>query len=89
MPREACIICCCMIIGKTGSAAYDEDMPIPEKYRFEKSKDQVSNIIERIVDCLTHYEELIDDFKPYRETLYREEEKFIEDIKKIFVKVSA
>ena len=89
MPRESCIMRCCMIIGKTGSAAYEEDMPIPEKYRYEKSKDQVPNIIERIMDCLTDYEELIDDFKPYRETLYHEEEKFIEDIKKIFVKVSA
>ncbi|HTD99404.1 MAG TPA: hypothetical protein VK668_08950 [Mucilaginibacter sp.] len=86
MPREACIMRCCMIVGKTGSAAYAEDMPIPDKYRFEKSKVEIPGIIERIKDCLTNYAEAITDFEPYRKALYQEEEKFAEDIKKVFVK---
>ncbi len=77
---------CCLIVGKTGSAAYAEDMPIPAKYRFEKSKSEIPGIIERINDCLTNYAEAITDFAPYRKALYKEEEKFTEDIKKIFVK---
>jgi hypothetical protein len=86
MPREACIMRCCMIIGKTGSAAYQPDMPISEKYRFEKDNDQVSQIIERVRECLNHYDERVNDFKPYREALYKEEEKFVSDIQKLFVK---
>jgi hypothetical protein len=86
MPREACIMRCCMIVGKTGSAAYAEDMPIPEKYRFEKSTDEIPGIIERINDCLTNYAQAITDFEPYRKALYREEEKFTTDISKVFVK---
>ena len=86
MPREACIMRCCMIIGKTGSAAHQPDMPIPEQYRFEKDKEQIPGIIDRIKECLTKYDELINDFKPYREALYREEERFKADIQKIFVK---
>jgi hypothetical protein len=86
MPREACIMRCCMIIGKTGSAAFQPDMPIPEKYRFEKDNDQVPQIIERIRECLNHYDERVNDFKPYRKTLYQEEEEFVSDIQKLFVK---
>lgn len=86
MPREACIMRCCMIIGKVGSAAYAQDMPIPEKYRFEKSTAQIPAIIERIKYCLANYNQVINDFKPYRQLLYQEEEKFIADVKNIFIK---
>ena len=87
MPREACIMRCCMIIGKSGSAAYQPDMPISEKYRFEKNNDQVPHIIDQIRECLNHYDELINDFKPYREALYQEKKVFIEAIKKVFVTI--
>lgn len=86
MPREACIMRCCMIIGKTGSAAYQQDMPIPEKYRFDKSEDQIPEIINRINECLTNYHELVKDFAPYRQALYKEEDQFEQDIQKVFVK---
>jgi len=85
MPRESCIMRCCMIIGKSGSAAYAEDMPIPEKYRFEKDNHQIPAIIACINDCLLKYNERIGDFKPYRDVVCREKEKFIEDIKEVFV----
>ncbi|HWD88831.1 MAG TPA: hypothetical protein VG367_11935 [Mucilaginibacter sp.] len=87
MPREACIMRCCMIIGKVGSAAYAEDMPIPEKYRFEKNHDDLPAIIKCINDCMVNYDKCIGDFNPYRDALYGEKEKFIADIKKLFVKV--
>jgi len=87
MPREACMMSCCMIIGKSGSAAYVEDMPIDEKYRFEKDNTHTPAIIACINDCLSNYDERINDFKPYRDVVYREKEKFVEDIKKIFVKM--
>jgi hypothetical protein len=76
-----------MIIGKTGSAAYQPDMPIPEKYRFEKSRDQIPGIIQQIRNCLDNYNNVISDFEPYREALYEEKEKFVIDIKKIFFKI--
>ena len=89
MPREACIMRCCMIIGRTGSAAYAEDMPIPERYRFEKNEDQVPEIVERINECIQKYDRLIEDFEPYRRALYNEEENFLRDIGKVFVKSPA
>lgn len=86
MPREACIMRCCMIIGKSGSAAYTEDMPIPERYRFDKSEALIPEIITRINECLGSYETLVTDFEPYRKVLYREEQKFKNDVQKVFVR---
>jgi len=87
MPREACIMRCCMIVGKSGSAAYQPDMPIPEKYRFEKERGQIPDIIEQIRACIGDYDQLINDFRPYREALYQEKKVFIEAIKKVFVTI--
>ncbi|QIL39727.1 hypothetical protein G7074_10885 [Pedobacter sp. HDW13] len=85
MPREACIMRCCMIIGKEGSAAFDQDMPILEKYRFDKTDDNIDAIIETINTCLNNYDEEIKNFIPYREALYREEQEFEAAVKTVFV----
>ncbi|RZL61615.1 MAG: hypothetical protein EOO93_12935 [Pedobacter sp.] len=86
MPRESCIMNCCMIIGKDGSAKYAEDMPILEKYRFEKKEENIDQIIETIHSCLNNYDEEIKNFANYRAVLFNEENKFIEDINKVFIK---
>ncbi|ARS42331.1 hypothetical protein CA265_22785 [Sphingobacteriaceae bacterium GW460-11-11-14-LB5] len=85
MPREACIMRCCMIIGREGSAAFDEDMPILDKYRFDKTDDNISAIVEVIHTCLDHYEEEIKNFTSYRDALYQEEQKFEDAVKVVFV----
>lgn len=87
MPREACIMRCCMIIGRNGSAAFKQDMPIPEEYRFEKKDEDIPEILNQINNCLENYDTVKDDFGPYRSALYREEEEFIADIKKVFIKI--
>jgi len=86
MPREACIMRCCLVIGKSGSAAYAEDMPIPEKFRFEKNKDEIPRVIARITDCLDNYDKRIAEFEPYRQKLFNEKKEFVADIKKVFIK---
>jgi len=85
MPREACIMRCCMIIGKEGSAAFDEDMPILNKYRFYKTDENIDAIIETINTCLNNYENEIQNFVPYRNALYREQQEFETAVKTVFV----
>ncbi|SES16294.1 hypothetical protein [Pedobacter rhizosphaerae] len=87
MPREACIMRCCMIIGREGSAAFDEDMPILDKYRFEKVDDNIKDIVQMINICLENYNDEIKNFVSYREALYMEEQKFEQAVKDVFVKV--
>jgi hypothetical protein len=87
MPREACIMKCCLIIGKTGSAAFAEDMPIPDQYRFEKNEMSKSGIISLIRECINNYQEHIRNFEDYRARLHEEANRFNNDISRLFRKI--
>jgi len=87
IPREAAILGCCVITGKRGSAAFFEDVSIPNEYKFKDREENIPNIIDKIKDCFENYEERYKDFEYYREVIKNEPQKFIEDLKKIFVKV--
>jgi len=84
IPREAAILGCCVITGKRGSAAYFEDVPIPDEYKFEDKEENIPRIIEKIKDCFENFEERYKDFDYYRQVIKNEPQKFIEDMKKIF-----
>lgn len=81
-PREAAISGCCIITGKRGSAKFKEDIPIPEKYKFEDIKKNIPLILKQIDICLKNYNNQINDFLIYREYILTEKSKFIEDINK-------
>jgi hypothetical protein len=87
LPREAAILGCCVITGKRGSAGFYEDVPIPNEYKFEDREENIPKIVDKIKDCFENYEERYKDFEHYREVIKNEPQKFIEDLKKIFVKV--
>jgi len=87
IPREAAILGCCVITGKRGSAAFFEDVPIPDEYKFEDKEENIPKIVDKIKDCFDNYEKRYEDFDYYREVIKNEPQKFIEDLKKIFVKV--
>jgi len=85
LPREAAISGCCVITGKRGSAAYYEDVPIPDEYKFDDKEDNIPIIIEKIKDCLNNYEKRFEDFKVYREIIKGERDKFLSDLKSMSV----
>jgi hypothetical protein len=87
LPREAAILGCCVITGKRGSAKFFEDVPIPDEYKFEDKEESIPEIIDKIKDCFENYEERYKDFEYYRQFIKNEPQKFIEDLRKIFVKV--
>jgi hypothetical protein len=64
-----------------------EDVPIPEEYKFEDKEENIPKIIEKIEDCFENFEERNKDFDYYREVIKNEPQKFLEDLKKIFIKV--
>ncbi|MCW3160314.1 hypothetical protein [Chryseobacterium oryctis] len=86
MPREACLLDCCLIIGKEGSAFYKEDVPIKDEYHFDKTEKNIPLIIEKIKDCLLNYNSKIKDFKDYKADLLQEKEIFYKKIKEVFIK---
>jgi hypothetical protein len=87
IPREAAILGCCVITGKRGSAAYYEDVSIPDQYKFEDKEENITKIVDTIKDCFKNFEERYKDFEYYRQIIKNEPNKFIEDMNKIFVKV--
>jgi len=87
IPREAVILGCCIITGKRGSAAFFEDVPIPDEYKFDDRKENIPKIIEKIKDCFVNFKERYKDFEYYREVNKKGPKKFVEDLKRIFIKI--
>lgn len=84
MPREACLLDCCLIIGKEGSAFFKEDVPIKDEYHFDKTEHNIPLIIDKIKDCIVNYDSRIEDFKDYKTELLLEKQVFYQKIEQIF-----
>lgn len=84
IPREAAICGCCVITGRRGSAAFHEDVPIPEEYKFDDREDNINNIIGKIKDVFDSYTEHNKLFREYRLFIKGQKQKFHDDVIKIF-----
>jgi hypothetical protein len=47
LPREAAVLGCCVITGTRGSAAFFEDVPIPNEYKFEDKEENIPKIVDK------------------------------------------
>ena len=84
LPRECAINGCCIITGKRGSAAFFEDVPIKNKYKFDQTKKSIETIIKRIRWILSNYEQAIFDFSDYRNKIKIEKEEFVKQVFQLF-----
>lgn len=84
MPREAALCGCCIITSTLGSAGYYEDIPISREYKFERKKENINAILDKIHYIMDHYEEETKKFDHYREFIKNEHQTFISDVKKLF-----
>ncbi|MCR4642538.1 MAG: hypothetical protein K5697_10985 [Lachnospiraceae bacterium] len=86
IPREAAMSGCIVITGKKGSAAYDEDVPIPAMFKIdEKGGEEIfGDVVSLIRDSLKHYVERTVLFESYRNRIIMEKEEFIDELKQIF-----
>lgn len=82
-PREAAVMGCIVITNKEGAAAFREDLPIEEKYKFEKK--EIGPILQVLKDCLANFEAHVGDFDSYRTFIRKEEEMFTEQVKTLFL----
>lgn len=83
IPREAAMSGCCIITNRNGSAAFKEDVPIPDTYKFGNDC-PIADVICTIKDCIANYDSHINDFYEYREFIKSEKHEFVEDIISIF-----
>jgi len=85
-PREAALMGCCVITGRKGSAAFVEDVPIAETYKFADENQSIPDIVARIRVCFAEFSTSIQDFSNYVDKIKKEETAFEQDIKKVFNK---
>lgn len=71
LPREAALCGCIIITNRTGAAAFDEDIPIPGRYRIsggdsEKTKFDVDKVFDLLQGAINDYDTLCHNFDTYR-----------------------
>lgn len=79
IPREAAANGCCVITNRNGSAAYAEDVPIPEQFKFANPSsclDEIDSLMHKICDDFKTYQDMFSD---YRDFIKAEKSLFEED----------
>ena len=84
LPRECAINGCCIITGKKGSAAFFEDIPIKNKYKFLDNDKSIPDIVATIRWSLKNYEQATTDFDDYRKKISNEKKIFETQVAQIF-----
>ncbi|MCR5674244.1 MAG: hypothetical protein K6G16_00900 [Lachnospiraceae bacterium] len=84
MPREAAMCGCCVITGRQGSAAYSQDVGIPEEYRFFEEETETEEILRAIRGCLSDYDREKHRYDAYREAIRAEKQIFRKNVERLF-----
>lgn len=85
IPREAAILGCCVITNKKGSAAFFNDVKIPDEYKFDEKIPNVYDVvIEKIQECFSAFELNYNNFESYRKMILEEENLFVKNVSEIF-----
>lgn len=79
IPREAAASGCCVITNRMGAAAYYEDIPIPNEYKFGNIVESKETIISLIQDIFSNFEKHYTNFDYYRQRIKQEKNEFIVD----------
>lgn len=85
LPRECAANGCCIITGMRGSAAFFEDVMVPNKYKFDERKASVKEIINIIRWTICNYSVAINDFQLYRKKIALEKDEFEQQVSLIFL----
>lgn len=83
IPREAASCGCCVITNKEGSAAYYEDVPINDIYKYDNPCDNLDTIELLMKDICSHFDEHYNLFENYREIIRNERLQFTKNVKEM------
>lgn len=84
IPREAVILWNSILISQMWSWLYYADFPIDWNFKLKNLKD-LELIYMKILDMINNYTNDLLVFEEYKNNIAKEEEKFLYDIKKIFI----
>lgn len=84
-PREAVMAGCCVITGRSGAAAFEEDTPIPPAYRLDpRARDFLASFEQAALDVLGNFPARSADFDPWRERIRGERALFESQVRALF-----
>lgn len=73
MPREAAACGCCVATGLLGSAANDEDVPIPKRFKFDVADPDFFDKFKAVVsDVFDSFDTTSKEFDAYRREIYED-----------------
>lgn len=84
IPREAAICGCCVVSGRRGAAANDQDVPIPSEYKFDDTEENIPAITEKIREIIADYSSHFAMFASYRGRICGEQAQFAADVERVF-----
>ncbi len=84
MPREACILGCCVITGKRGSAKFFDDIPIPPDFKFRQNWFTIPFIRRKILKCFDDYHNQARRQIAYQERANKDEDTHRADVQHAF-----
>lgn len=84
LPREAVLHDCCILTGKFGASKYYEDVPINDNFKYDITKSNIQQIVDKIMHILNNYEDMNRQFDSYRKIVTEEQYIFYQEIEDIF-----
>lgn len=86
IPREAVLHGCCLMTARFGASAYQEDVPIPESYKFSmRGRIPWEGIISQVRRVFADYDSCCHDFDMMREQIENERETFLREVAAYFM----
>ena len=71
IPREAAANGCCVITNRKGAAAFTEDFPIPDQFKFAdplSNLDEINSLMHKICDDFKTYQDKFSDYRSFIKT---------------------
>jgi hypothetical protein len=85
LPREAAALGCCVLVNRRGSAANDQDIPIPAAYKVDDTRANFETSAARmIVDICARFSDHAANFDSYRAGIASEPTVFAAEIDRVF-----
>lgn len=79
IPREAAVCGCCIITNREGSAAYAEDVGIPEEYKLSNMQDY-EHVLKIIYDMIDNYDQNVEKYNAYVASILKEKKRFENEV---------
>jgi hypothetical protein len=80
IPREAAVLGCAVIVARRGSAAFDEDVPLPPEYKVDV-EDLVDDARATLLDTTRALDRAVAAQRGFREQVGDERTRFAEEVK--------